>query len=62
MTGLIQSLDEMLEEKIYPKYNQDSLESKLFGLGSESYVVGSHEFYTNYVMNRRCLLYTSRCV
>lgn len=50
---LIQSLDEILEEKIDPKYNQDSLESKLFGLGSESYVVGSHEFYTNYVMNRR---------
>ncbi|MDR2495401.1 MAG: L-rhamnose isomerase [Spirochaetaceae bacterium] len=26
----------------------DALESKLFGIGSESYVVGSHEFYLGY--------------
>ncbi len=31
----------------------DSLESKLFGLGIESYMVGSHEFYTNYAANRK---------
>ncbi|MDR1533292.1 MAG: L-rhamnose isomerase [Clostridiales bacterium] len=29
--------------------NIDSLESKLFGLGCESYTTGSHEFYSNYV-------------
>jgi L-rhamnose isomerase len=39
------SLDKILAEKIAPKYNLDSVESKLFGIGSESYVVGSHEFY-----------------
>lgn len=47
---LKQSLDEIFAEKIDEKYNVDSVESKLFGIGSESYVVGSHEFYTNYVM------------
>lgn len=45
---LIKSLDEILEEPIDKKYQVDSLESKLFGLGVESYTVGSHEFYTNY--------------
>ena len=45
---LIDSLDKIFEEKIDPKYNIDSLESKLFGLGLESYTVGSHEFYSNY--------------
>lgn len=51
------SLDKIFEEKIDPKYNVDSVESKLFGLGSESYVVGSHEFYTNYVMtNNNCII------
>ena len=42
------SLDQIFKEPISPLYNVDSLESKLFGLGSESYVTGSHEFYTNY--------------
>ncbi|MEN8076893.1 L-rhamnose isomerase [Clostridioides difficile] len=51
------SLDKIFEERIDPKYNIDSVESKLFGLGSESYVVGSHEFYTNYVMtNDNCII------
>ena len=49
---LAESLDEILAEKINPHYNIDSLESKLFGIGSESYVTGSHEFYTNYCMQR----------
>lgn len=48
---LAQSLDEIFSEKL--EYNVDSVESKLFGLGSESYVTGSHEFYTNYVANRK---------
>lgn len=47
---LIQSLDRIFAEPIDPAYNLDSLESKLFGIGSESYVVGSHEFYSNYVL------------
>jgi L-rhamnose isomerase len=50
---LADSLDQILAKKIDKVYNIDSLESKLFGLGSESYVVGSHEFYSNYVFNRQ---------
>ena len=45
---LIDSLDQILEEPLDRRYHIDSLESKLFGLGLESYTVGSHEFYTNY--------------
>src|SRR5262249_1125842 len=30
--------------------------SKLFGIGSESYVVGSHEFYLGYAVTRKKLL------
>lgn len=46
------ALDQILSESIPAAWNIDSLESKLFGLGIESYTVGSHEFYTNYVANR----------
>jgi L-rhamnose isomerase len=35
---------------------RDSLESKLFGIGSESYVVGSHEFYLAYAVAKQKLL------
>ncbi|MCF6462147.1 L-rhamnose isomerase [Clostridium sp. Cult1] len=42
------SLDKIFEEEINEKYNIDSVESKLFGIGVESYTVGSHEFYMNY--------------
>jgi L-rhamnose isomerase len=42
------SLDKILTEAIDPRYNLDAVESKLFGIGSESYVVGSHEFYLGY--------------
>jgi L-rhamnose isomerase len=33
----------------------DSVESKLFGIGSESYVAGSHEFYLGYVLTRHVI-------
>jgi L-rhamnose isomerase len=36
--------------------NLDAVESKLFGIGSESYVVGSHEFYLGYALSRKKLL------
>ena len=36
--------------------NRDAVESKLFGIGSESYVVGSHEFYLGYAVANRKLL------
>lgn len=50
------SLDKILEEKIDPKYNKDAVESKVFGIGSESYVVGSHEFYLSYALKNKTLL------
>ena len=54
---LEKSLDEIFGEAIDPRYNVDSVESKLFGLGSESYVTGSHEFYTNYVAHKKnCII------
>ena len=40
------SLDQIFAEKL--PNNIDSCESKLFGLGSEAYVPGSNEFYTEY--------------
>jgi L-rhamnose isomerase len=53
---LLEALDEILAEPIDPVYNLDAVEPKLFGLGSESYVVGSMEFYTGYAITRRILL------
>ncbi|MEJ2597586.1 MAG: L-rhamnose isomerase [Anaerolineales bacterium] len=50
------SLDAILAEKIDPRYNLDAVEPKLFGLGSESYVVGSMEFYTAYALTQGILL------
>jgi L-rhamnose isomerase len=53
---LKKSLDEIFAEKIDPKHNLDSIEGKLFGIGSESYVVGSHEFYLGYAIANKKLL------
>jgi L-rhamnose isomerase len=50
------SLDKILAEPIDRRFNLDAVEPKLFGLGSESYVVGSHEFYMGYALTRRVLL------
>jgi len=50
---LKQSLDEIFQVEYSPAAMKDSLESKLFGLGSESYVVGSHEFYLAYALAKR---------
>lgn len=52
------SLDEIFSEKLDPRYICDSVESKVFGIGLESYTVGSHEFYMNYAAKNGvlCLL------
>jgi L-rhamnose isomerase len=50
------SLDEMFAEKIDKSCLLDAVESKLFGIGSESYVVGSHEFYLGYAVANKTLL------
>src|SRR5699024_12564887 len=54
------SLDQVFSVEIDEKYNVDAMESKLFGIGSEAYVVGSHEFYMGYALknNKLCLLDT----
>ena len=49
---LKKSLDEIFETAYSAVEMKDSLESKLFGIGSESFVVGSHEFYMGYAMTR----------
>ncbi len=46
------ALDEIFEQD-YPEENMmDSLESKLFGIGLESYTVGSNEFYLSYALQK----------
>jgi L-rhamnose isomerase len=53
---LKRSLDEMFAEPIDPTHNLDAVEAKLFGIGSETYVVGSHEFYLGYAVQNKKLL------
>ncbi len=53
---LIESLDAIFKEPISPSLNLDSVEGKLFGIGCESYTVGSHEFYYGYALSRQKLL------
>ena len=50
------ALDKMFSDHIDPTHNLDAVESKLFGIGSESYVVGSHEFYMGYAVKNQKLL------
>lgn len=49
---MVASLDEIFEEPIDEAYELDSVESKLFGLGVESYTVGSHELMMGYALSR----------
>jgi L-rhamnose isomerase len=53
---LRRSLDEVFAEPLDPRFHRDAVESKLFGIGSESYVVGSHEFYLGYALANRKVL------
>ena len=54
---LKESLDRIFSAKIsHPDFNKDAVEAKLFGIGSESYVVGSHEFYMGYAVQNQTLL------
>ncbi len=50
-TRLLEAFDEILNERI--DGCTDAVESKLFGLGSEDYVVGSFEFYLSYALTRK---------
>jgi L-rhamnose isomerase len=53
---LKQSLDEIFSEQYPKQFLKDSVESKLFGIGSESMVVGSHEFYLGYAIQNKKLI------
>ncbi|GHV70407.1 L-rhamnose isomerase [Spirochaetia bacterium] len=50
------ALDEILAVKLDNKTITDTVESKLFGIGSEAYVVGSHEFYLGYAAAKQIRL------
>lgn len=53
---LKESLDEIFAERLDPASHLDAVESKVFGIGSESYVVGSHEFYMGYGLQNNKLI------
>lgn len=53
---LSESLDAIFAETMDSAHALDAVESKLFGIGSESYVVGSHEFYLGYAITRKRIL------
>ncbi|MBI4978457.1 MAG: L-rhamnose isomerase [Spirochaetes bacterium] len=50
------SLDTVYAKQMDTKYVKDAVECKLFGIGSESFVVGSHEFYMAYAMQKKLML------
>ena len=50
---LIESLDTIFADKLPASDEIDAVECKLFGIGSESYVAGSHEFYLGYAVSRQ---------
>ncbi len=51
---LVKGLDAILAEKhkVSRRWCRDTVEGKLFGIGSEDYVVGSNEFYAAYALSR----------
>lgn len=53
---LASALDEIIAEKLNPAHHIDAVESKLFGIGAESYTVGSNEFYLGYAASRQTAL------
>lgn len=53
---LTAALDDVFKKPLPAKHNLDAVEGKLFGIGSESCTVGSHEFYLGYAITRRKLL------
>lgn len=50
------SLDEILNKRYPSSVMKDTLEGKLFGIGSEAFVVGSHEFYLSYAIANQLML------
>ncbi|EJN56437.1 L-rhamnose isomerase [Loigolactobacillus coryniformis] len=52
---LIDSLDQIIAQKLPEENTIEAFEGKLFGTGIESYTVGSHLFYNNYALTRNKL-------
>jgi len=53
---LLESLDAIIAEPLPAELHRDAVESKLFGIGAESYTVGSNEFYLGYAATRNVML------
>jgi L-rhamnose isomerase len=53
---LMSALDEVIGEPLDPRHHIDAVESKLFGIGAESYTVGSNEFCLGYAASRQVAL------
>src|SRR5262245_5915990 len=53
---LTEALDRIFAEPIDPKIHLDAVEAKLFGIGAESYTVGSAEYYLGYAVSRQKVL------
>jgi L-rhamnose isomerase len=53
---LLESLDATFEEQLSEQYILDAVESKLFGIGVESYTTGSHDFYLTYAARHNKLI------
>ena len=53
---LVEALDEILATPLPREIHRDAVEGKLFGLGAESYTVGSHELYLAYATSRKIML------
>jgi L-rhamnose isomerase len=53
---LTDSLDRIFALPIDAKLHLDAVESKLFGIGAESYTAGSFEYYMGYAVSRQKLL------
>ena len=51
-----ESYDEIFKEEIDTKFNKDSIESKVFGIGAESCTIGSGEFCLGYAAKNNKLL------
>ncbi|MBS4461842.1 L-rhamnose isomerase [Aerococcaceae bacterium zg-B36] len=52
---LLAALDAARNEEINPQYSVDAVEGKVFGMGAESFTVGTHEFYLAYALTRGLL-------
>ncbi len=53
---LIEALDEVIAQPIPREVHRDAVEGKLFGIGAESYTVGSNELYLAYATSRKIML------